>query len=136
MERQSTKTLTPGETAIDTKSVLWKSWASECWAEPIPQWSERCESGGYLRGNERSGFMIQRLGSDVLLMRPLDSVKGDPDLSKIREVLELDKDSFVQIWAYIEETLRSIIENENERVVVLWRNRDQSLHDVTSADQW
>ena len=80
--------------------------------------------------------MIQRLGSDVLLMRPLDSVKGDPDLSKIREVLELDKDSFVQIWAHIEETLRSIIENENERVVVLWRNRDQSLHDVTSADQW
>lgn len=92
-------------------------------------------SEGSLRSDIRSGVMIESLRSDVLLVRPLDGSKSDPDLSEIGEVLEFDKDPFVKIWAYIEQALRSIIEYKNKRVIVLWRYRDELIHMITSTDR-
>ncbi len=79
--------------------------------------------------------MIERLRREVLVVRPLDRPKGDPDLLEIHEALQFDKDPLVKIRPYIEETLCSVIKNKNERVIVLWRNRNYFVHMITSADR-
>jgi hypothetical protein len=66
--------------------------------------------------------LIERLRREVLVVRPLDRPKGDPDLLEIGEAFQFDKDPFVKIRPYIEDTMRSVIENKNERVIVLRRN--------------
>jgi hypothetical protein len=88
-----------------------------------------------LWSNKHLRVKIEGLRREVLVMRPLDRPKGDPDLLEIGKAFHFDKYPFVKIRPYIEETMSSVIENKNEGVIVLGRNRNYSIHLITSRDR-
>ena len=73
-------------------------------------------------------FEVEGFRGKVLFVRPLHSIECHSDLAEVGAVLQLDKNSFVEIRTNIKYALRPVIERKQKREIVLWDYRCDSVH--------